>query len=414
MKEKKQIIFFEPWPEVMIYKMSKLFREKGYKTYSIRVLESKELEDFYKEASDEVISFNLSYFKINLKNIPSIFLSVVKKLRYFFKAVFSILKLNPYVIIVRAKPSLPCALMRIIFRKTPLIYFPYDIRSESSSSREHAKQGGLSDLEINSEKFCFEKADGIIHKGAPDELNFLEGRIFQKINFTPLQMMFLPYCTKEFIIPINKEKLSKKDNEIHIVQVSSVGSANLEECSFLFDYFKAITNQKMHLHLYTKPNTLSKEEIINSFKEVYGEIMDPKYFHLHDPQDPKTLIKEISKFDFGIVIPNPKAQCKDELEARSSIGNKTSAYLEAGLPFFYPDNLKFQDSVMKEYGLSLNVNGVSDVQNMKKKIKKINYHELEDRIILAREDFLMEKHFPELEEFIRKVVNKKMVALKKL
>ena len=69
---------------------------------------------------------------------------------------------------------------------------------------EEALKKGLKKFEINSEKFCFEKADGIIHKGAPDELKFLEGRIFEKINFAPLQLTFHPYCSKEFMIPFNK------------------------------------------------------------------------------------------------------------------------------------------------------------------------------------------------------------------
>ena len=73
MEKRKQIVFFEPWPEVMTYKMAKLFREKDYSTHSIRILESKELDNFYKDAFDEIISFKLGFFKINLKNLPLIF-----------------------------------------------------------------------------------------------------------------------------------------------------------------------------------------------------------------------------------------------------------------------------------------------------------------------------------------------------
>lgn len=406
-KIKKQIVFLEPFQEVMIYKIAKLFKEKGYETISLRILESKDssLNNFYMSAFDEIKSFDLSFFKVNFKNIPLIFISLLKKLKKIIQTSIFILKLKPYVIFVRAKPNWPCALTKILFRRIPLIYFPYDIRSEDS--RDLIKTAKLKKFEINSEKFCFEKADGIIHKGAPDELKLLEGRIFEKINFTPLQMMLLPYCSKEFIVPINKNKLSKRDREIHIVHVSSVGSVNLKGCSWLFDYFKEFTKNKIHIHLYTKPNTLSKEEIIKSFKQIYKDEINSEYLHLHDPKDPKGLIKEISKFDFGIMLTHPLNKNSDSLEPKVGTGNKISSYLEAGIPFFYSSEIKFIDKIMNNYGLRLRIKNKKDIKNMKKQIKKMDYTELENKIKIAREDFLMEKHFPELEKFVEKVVNKK-------
>ena len=65
---KKQIIFLEPFPEIMTYKIAKIFRKKGYQTISIRLLKSKGLsEDFYRKAYDKIICFNLEFHKINLK-----------------------------------------------------------------------------------------------------------------------------------------------------------------------------------------------------------------------------------------------------------------------------------------------------------------------------------------------------------
>ncbi len=406
-KKKKQIVFLEPFPEVMIYKIARMFKEKGYETISIRILESKDssLNNFYKPAFDEIKSFDLSFFKVDLKNLPLIFMSMLKKLKKIVQTSIFILKLKPYVIFTRAKPNWPCALTRILFKKTPLIYFPYDIRSEDSC--DLIKLAKLKKFEINSEKFCFEKADGIIHKGAPDELTFLEGRIFEKIDFTPLQMAVLPYCSEEFIVPINRNKLSKKDGEMHIVHVSSVGSVNLKECSWLFDYFKEFTKNKIHIHLYTKPNTLPKEEIVKSLKEIYKEEINSKYFHLHDPKDPKELIKHISKFDFGVILIHPLNKNSDSLEPKVGTGNKISSYLEAGLPFFYSPEIKFVDTLMNNYGLKLHLKDEKDIKNLGGRIKKINYAELEKKVKTARMDFLMEKHFLELEKFVDDVVKKK-------
>lgn len=409
---KKKIVFLESFPEVMTYKIAKIFKKKGYQTISLRILESKDssFNNFYKDAYDEIKSFDLSFFRMDFKNLPSILFSLLKNLENIAKTSFFILRLKPDLIFARAKPNWPCALMRIFFKKIPLIYFPYDIRSEDCSSIEIAKKKGLKNFEIKSEKFCFENADGIIHKGAPNELTFLEGRIFKKIKFSPLQLNFHPYCSKEFIIPFNKNKLSKKDKEMHIVEVRSISSVDVKEFSFFFDYAEEFEKNKIHLHFYTKPNTLSKEEIMESFKKIYKKEINSKYFHLHDPKNPKELIKEISKFDFGIFV-LPFSDREDggyiPLQTIVGLGNKQSSYLEAGLPFFYPPEIKYLDSMMSQYGLRLWIKDKKDIKNIKKIVSQLNYKELENKIKIARDDFLMEKHFPELEEFIQKVINRK-------
>ncbi len=409
---RKKIVFLESFPEVMTYKIAKMFKEKGYETISVRILESKDslFNDFYKSAFDKIISFDLSFFKIDLKNLPLIFLSLLKKTKKIVQSAFSVLKIKPYVIFTRAKPNWPCALIRTIFKRTPLIYFPYDIRSEDCSSREIAKKKGLKNFEIDAEKFCFEKADGIIHKGAPNELDLLEGRIFEKINLAPLQMTFHPYCSEEFIIPFNKDKLSKKDGEIHIVEVRSVSSVDVKEFSFFLECVEEFEKNKIHLHFYTKPNTLSKEEIIEAFKRTYKKELSSKYFHLHDPKNPQELIKDISKFDFGIfILPFQDRENKRNIPLQTSVGlgNKQSSYLEAGLPFFYPPEIEYLDSMMKKYGLHLHVKDKEDIKNIKKKIKGLNYTALEKKIKKARGDFLMKKHFQELEKFVEEVVKRK-------
>ncbi len=399
---KKQIIFLEPYPTIMIYKISKLLRKKGYKTISIRLLESKDRTfDFYSNAYDKIINFNLSFFKINIKNLPSIIFSLFQKTKSILKAFLEISKLKPYVIICRGKPYWPCALSIKFFKKFPRIFFPYDIRSEGFESLKLAKDSGLKNFEINSEKYCFENADGIIHKGAPDELEHLDGRIFKKINFQELKLNFQPYTSNEFIIPFNKNKLSKFDNELHIIQASSIGSVDPSVSSFLFDYLIELTKEKIHVHQYTQPNTLSSNEIMDSLNKKYGDKINPKYFHFHKPLNPKELIKEISKYDFGIFVPGPK-KGKYHLEAAKNTGNKLASYLEAGIPYIYPPELKYIHELSKKYKIDFCFKNPKEI----KKLKKLNYKEIEKRIDNARRDFNMEKNFPRFEKFIQEVVNK--------
>src|SRR3989344_271269 len=215
MNHKKQILFIEPFPTVMIYKIAKIFRQKGYETVLIILLESETSKEFHLDAFDRVIYFNLKFHKLNLKNLTLIAGSMIKKLKDLTTASFSTFKLNPYVIFARAAPSWPCALARKFFKNYPFIYFPYDIRTEYYKTAEQAKKfGGLPDFEIKAERYCFENSDGVMHKGYTKELEFLEGRMLgENIKLPEPQLSFLPYCTKEFSIPINQNKLSKKDNE---------------------------------------------------------------------------------------------------------------------------------------------------------------------------------------------------------
>src|SRR3989338_4855869 len=125
------------------------------------------------------------------------------------------------------------------------------------------------------------------------------------IKLVQLQISFLPYCSGEFNVPINKNKLSKKDKETHMVFIGSIGSVNPSACNYLLEYFKEIIKQKIHIHIYTKPNTI-----------------------------PKEIIREISKYDYGLwpldyKLKNPKIT----LEPKLATGNKLSSYLEAGIPF---------------------------------------------------------------------------------
>ena len=69
MEQKKQIVFFESFPTVMIYKIAKMFRKKGYETVLIVLLGSGSSKSFHKDAFDKIIFFNLEFFKIGLKNL---------------------------------------------------------------------------------------------------------------------------------------------------------------------------------------------------------------------------------------------------------------------------------------------------------------------------------------------------------
>ena len=410
MEKKKQIVFLEPWPTIMAYKIAKLFQKKGYKTTSIRILENKGIPDsFFKEAFDKIITFNLNFHQISFRNILAISKLIVQKSKDVILAIREISKLQPYVIICRATPSWPCALTKILFKRYPVIYFPYDIRSIGWDDKKFAKKQGISGLEIKAERFCFEHADGIIHKGKENELEYIqEGMLGKNLKINSPIINFFPYCSKEFMHPINKNKLSKKNKEIHTVYAGSIGSAEIDPDNYITKCCQALTIAKIHVHVYVKSNTISSVDAVTSLSKGFETLLESKYFHIHNPLDPKEIIKEISKYDFGLHLssaPIPKEH--PERKGGLNTSNKISSYLEAGLPWICYEGGVFICQIMKKYDIGFSFNSLKDLKKIKSKLEKKNYQKLEKNVFKARQDFLMENNFERLEKFIQEVVAKK-------
>jgi len=401
--KKKQIVFIESNTTAYTLKLARALRKAGYYTILIRILKGSN-EKYLKLSFDEIISFNAKFIKLNLKNSLRILFYLFLKSPNIFRNLISIYKLRPYVVIGKAPPNWICVLFKHIFRSYPFIYFPYDIRSFGFSNLGEAKRKGIPKFELRAEGYLFKNADGIIHKGDENELRYLDEKIIGKFRIASPVLHFPPYCSREFIVPINENKLSKKDRKIHLVFVGHLVTNSETKENSWEEPIQEILNQKIHLHLYGKTMTLTDEEVQKRVEKSYLlKFLSNKYFHLHSPKDPKELIKEISKYDFGIWL----GYC---YEKRPSIkfasGNKMSSYLEAGIPFIYYENHEFIDKLMKNFGLRLAIKP-EDTKNLKKILKKINYSSYKKKVEKARRDFELEKNLPRFEKFIREVHKQK-------
>jgi hypothetical protein len=208
-EEKKRIVFYSATtPTVLIYRIGKLLRKNNYETILFTMCHKEQFDwDFYSQSFDKIICSNFQFFKPKLKKLPYL----ISKTPGFLKFLMELKKINPNIVIGMAGNNWQLKLAhKYFFKKYPFVYFPYDILSHFFSSREEALKSEIAPrvAEMEAEKYLFENSDGIIHKGAPDELEPLNGRIHEKIEFCPLQLNFQPYCSKEDVIPINKNKLS--------------------------------------------------------------------------------------------------------------------------------------------------------------------------------------------------------------
>ena len=400
-ENKKQIVFYcASHPFEVIYKIARIFRKKGYETILFTMCEKDRFDyEFYSEAFDKVICSNFQFFKPSLRSIPYI----LKRGASLIKFLISVKLIKPYVVIGVSGNNWQLRLVHKYFlRKYPFIYFPYDIISHSYNSIEEALEKGTKKFEIEAEKYCFENAEGVMHKGDPNELKFVEGRIHKKLKVQELQLSFLPYCSKEFTVPLNNHKLSQKDKELHLVYVGGFRH-DYKSKKKAEDIVNNIQKQKINVHIYTKEAHLSEKNEKKHIQNFFSPFIKKKYFHLHKALDPKELIPEISKYDFGFWINH----AMENLESKFATGNKIASYFEAGLPFIYDDQLLFVDKLMKSYGLvGLSFNE-KNVIMLKKRLRKLNYKKILKKVQKARIDFGIDKNFPRLERFIEKVVRKR-------
>ncbi len=396
-KERKEVAFYSASPpSIVIYKIARLFYKNGYKTTLITMCEKEAIDiDFYKEAFDEIIFSNFQFFKPSKKTLLYLF----KRGSSFIKFLIKIKMLKPYVVIGTSGANWQLKFVhKYFFKKYPFIYFPYDIISFYSNSREEALKKGFKLFELEAEKYCLENSEGILHKGSPDELEFFK----DKYSLSKLQIDFSTYSSKEFSVPVNKNKISKKDGETHLVYIGFFFNDE-ESVRIIAERFNEILSQKLHLHVYAQVHHIPRNQADKYFNDLFSQFTNSKYFHIHPPLGPKEIVKEISKYDYSLWMNTLNLNLPDN---KYHSGNKLASYFEAGVPVIYSKQSIYIDKLMKKYGLQ-KIGFKQDFKNLKKTLKKINYKEVESKTIKARKDFDMDKNFPRLEKFIEEVVASK-------
>lgn len=389
---KKQIIILETATSDMIAKTSVALRKRGYETVFISIVGGLESE-LLKRAYNKIISFNLSFLKTSLSSIPKAINLTFRNFNSIIKTLLRIRRLKPYIVIVRTTPNWLYFLAKKYF-SCPVVYFPGDIRSNTFKNMQEVISKGIPKFEIYSEKFAFEKSDGIIHKGSEDELDNLNKKILGDVKITCPNIYFLPYCSKDFFAESSlKEKLSYKKNEIHTVYVGHVPNE-----PYWIEGLKKIINQKIYLHLYSRTNNISKEDEEKRVYEFLKPFLKNKYLIVHEAVSQEKLAKEISKYDYGFY-----SYCSKNLPGYdNATGNKIASYLEAGIPVISPSYYSAASKIINNYNIGISFD-VNDFDNLKKILIKNPAKKFVSSILKTRELFSMENQVSRLEDFFKRV-----------
>jgi glycosyl transferase family 4 len=268
--------------------------------------------------------------------------------------------------------------------------------------------------ELPHEKYCLENADGLVSHS----LEFQEG--LRRYGMKPLNPLngnypravpfgdkvhqlniFFPLCCDDDVAENKKGNFDPQN--IHIVYVGEVAGSFRDSKQFAtiqFHYLiEEFSKQKIHLHLYAAPGTLSDD--INEYKNI--EKQNP-YLHMHETVHQSKLANELSQYDFGLIPFFFKDTIHSWEKFKYSTSLKLFNYVEAGIPVICSKDIVFQSWIVERYAMGITINK-SDIAHLKSIIDKTDYNLLLKNVTENREKISLSRHMPRLLKFYHKVLN---------
>ena len=295
-------------------------------------------------------------------------------------------KVNPDIIHSHNAPdSLTVAAIEAFKGVIPIVHDVHDLMTirhtifDDGVERDEVTKDRI-ELE---EKMAFEKSDGVIAVSKP----ILE-IASQKYNLDGQRSLVFPNYTVDDIIPqVLKDKLSHSDGAVHIVYEGHLDGKRSGGHYDLYDIFREIAEQAIHLHIYPSRET-------NLYKKL-GE--EDTFIHYHGRLPPPQLMIELTQYDFGWSGFNVK---KNKEHVDTVLANKTIEYISAGLPVIsFPH--KAQKRFIDKYGVGLVVDNLGDLAE---KLKTRDIEDIEKRVLEKRHSFTVEKQIGELYQFYRDII----------
>ena len=264
----------------------------------------------------------------------------------------------------------------------PVIHDNHDVLSlrKTKYGKNSLEPDGIEVLET--EKFANEKSDGRIYV-----TEGLRDYVQRKYRVNPKRdLVFCNYVPESMIPDRLKEKLSRRDGQIHIVYEGTVDSVIEGSHYDLRDIFKEIASHGMHMHIY-----------VSHENEDYKKLAEGNNFlHYHGQLDPKTLLQELTQYDFGWAGFNT-VKNKEHLDV--VLSNKLIEYIVCGLPVLsFPH--KTQKKFIEEHGVGFVVN---DLEELGEQLKSERVDEVHSTVLMKRFDFTVEKRINEVVSFYRLV-----------
>ena len=248
-------------------------------------------------------------------------------------------------------------LIRLFRLKVEIILFRYDIEHfYLLPSRKGFNEKLRHFISLMLEKFCLLRADKIVHKGLENELEFLH--FYGKIKDKP-HYLFREFLDKRLIQKSRQNaKLSRKDGQLHLVYIGGLYLNDFPTIESFWTFYPKITCQKIHLHIYSK----QPEGIVKKLREM--EKRD-RYFHYEGFMEHKDLLREISKYDYGIQFFGREDK-EPGIVNKVAFSNKLFDYISARLPVIVTSNQVAIADFVEQHniGFSIQYSKIKDLKTL--------------------------------------------------
>ena len=351
------VLFLRPQPGIRSLKYVLAFRNVGFDVNIIHGYTYKTLTEYY-GYGDEYFK---EFVKLDLENLERDIRRVVDK--YHVDLIHS-QNAPDYLTVsaIRAVDDLPIIHENqdaISLRKTP--YSP------------GAYPGNDVKEQLKNERIANEQCDARIN--VSEELR----EYIQKTYGSKMDLVFYNYGSMQMLPSSFKEKLSKKDGQVHIVYEGTLASFDGDHYD-LAKIFEGIASHQLHVHIYAANANLDYKKLAekNSF------------IHYHGHSDPRKLFEEITRYDFGWAGFN-NAKNKPHMDV--ALPNKTMEYLACGLPTLsFPH--KAQKNFIQKHGVGIII---EDLENLPEKLSDKNLlKNIRENIMRKRLQFTFEKNIDKI------------------
>jgi glycosyltransferase involved in cell wall biosynthesis len=236
---------------------------------------------------------------------------------------------------------------------------------------------GLHRHALRCEEFVHKKCDALVFTSEEMRDASLE-------KYGDFKSVIVPNGVLKEFLPTNKKgKLSNKDGKVHCVYLGAI-DVSLSIRMILTQIHMIANSDDIILHLYPVIRGMRENEVLKN------EFLSKKNVIFHSPLHYQRLYEEISQYDLGLVILNPR----DEGLLNTALPNKIFEYVATGLPCAVPDYQSLRNFVRKHNcGFIVNDWSKDILQNLSM-IKPVPFHD----------EFTIDYFIPRLIDLYRSII----------